>query len=816
MSKRNPQPARAGKPGVSGANEAVLVQAVQQAWAWYSANQWTQAEQACRLVLGARPDHFDALNLLGVIAAQTGRAGEAAELLGRAVAQRRDDPAVHNNYGNVLRDLKRHEDALKSYERATKLKPNYAEGYYNRGLVQQDLKRFGDALKCYDRAISLKPDYTAAYNNRGVTLRELKRPDEALKSYTQAIEVNPDHAGAHNNRGIVLQDLRRFAEALVSHDRALALNPNFLEALDGRGNALRNLNRYDDALACFERALKLDPQHAESHNGHGAALYALQRPQDALASYERALALKPDFAEAHYNCASVLVDLQRIDLAEVAYERAIALKPDYPEAHFGRGTLMCDLSRFDEARASFERARAIDPDLLWLDGLWLHARMRLCDWSGLEQDIAAMLAKVGRSERVTTPFSMIPLTGSGALLRKACETWGALCCPPLDTLPPVAKRPRRERIRVGYYSADYYMHATTNLAAELFEKHDRTRFEIVAFDFGPNQPDQMTQRLKAAFDRFIDVRSMSDQQVAQLSRDLEIDIAVDLKGFTQHQRSPIFAYRAAPVQVNYLGFPGTLGSPYMDYIIADPTLIPSASRHLYSEKVAYLPDSYQVNDRSRQIAPIQCSREELGLPPSGFVFCSFNSAYKILPGTFASWMRILEAVAGSVLWLLEHNPVASQNLRRSAASAGVDPSRLVFANLLPLPEHLSRYRVADLFLDTLPCNAHTTASDALWAGLPVLTQTDEAFATRVAASLVNAVGLSELVTTTAADYEQLAVELANQPQRLAEIKSRLARDRLTAPLFDSARYTKHLEDAYSQMYERMQAGEVPEHLYVSR
>jgi protein O-GlcNAc transferase len=816
MSKRNPQPARTGKPAAASANEAVLVQAVQQAWAWYSANQWTQAEQACRLVLGARPNHFDALNLLGIIAAQTGRAGEAAELLGRAVAQRRDDPVVHNNYGNVLRDLKRHEDALRSYERATKLKPNYAEGYYNRGLVQQELKRFGDALKCYDRAISLKPDYTAAYNNRGVTLRELKRPAEALESYIRAIEINPDHAGAHNNRGIVLQDLRRFEEALVSHDRALALNPHFPEALDGRGNALRNLKRYDDALECFERALKLDPRHAESHNGHGAALYALQRPQDALASYERALALKPDFAEAHYNCASVLVDLQQVDLAEVAYERAIALKPDYPEAHFGRGTLMCDLSRFDEARASFDRARAIDPGLLWLDGLWLHARMRLCDWSGLEQDIAAMLAKVGRAERVTTPFSMIPLTGSAALLRKACETWGELYCPPMDTLPPIAMRARRERIRVGYYSADYYMHATTNLAAELFEKHDRTRFEIVGFDFGPNQPDQMTQRLKAAFDRFIDVRSMSDQQVAQLSRDLEIDIAVDLKGFTQHQRSPIFGYRAAPVQVNYLGFPGTLGSPYMDYIIADPTLIPAASRPLYSEKVAYLPDSYQVNDRSRQIAPIQWSREELGLPPSGFVFCSFNSAYKILPGTFASWMRILKAVEGSVLWLLEHSAVASENLRRSAASAGVEPSRLVFANLRPLPEHLSRYRVADLFLDTLPCNAHTTASDALWAGLPVLTQTDEAFASRVAASLVNAVGLSDLVTSTATHYEQLAVELANQPQRLAEIKSRLARDRLTAPLFDSARYTKHLEDAYLQMYERMQAGQVPEHLYVRR
>jgi predicted O-linked N-acetylglucosamine transferase (SPINDLY family) len=792
----------------------VLLQALQQAWAWYSGNEWNKAEQACRLVLAARPSYFDALNLLGIITAQTGRPQEAADILGRAIAQRRDDPIVHNNYGNVLRDLKRHSEALNSYERAARIKPDYAEAYYNRGVTLQELKRLDEALESYGHALAAKPDYAAAYNNSGAVLRELKRFEDALRCYQRALEINPGQAVAHNNRGIALQDLKRFEEALQSHDRALELSPNLVEALDSRGNALRNLRRNDEALDSYDRALCINPTHAESHNGRGATLYALQRPQEALASYERALAVRPDSAETHFNCANVLRDLGRFDLAQHAYERAVTLDPEYAEAHYSRGTLMCDLQRFDEARISFERALATNPGLPWLQGLWLHTKMRLCDWEGLDAEVAGMLARVERSEKVATPFSMIPLTDSGILQRRVSELWGGHAYPATDALPPLVKPSRRERIRIGYYSADFYMHATANLVAELFERHDRDRFEIIGFEFGPAPRDAMTERLAAAFDRFIDVRSMSDLQVAQLSRDLQIDIAVDLKGFTQHQRVAIFAHRAAPVQVNFLGYPGTLGASYIDYIVADHTLIPEASRELYSEKVIYLPDSYQVNDRRRQIMDRQWSRAQLQLPPDGFVFCSFNSAYKITPATFDGWMRILQAVPGSVLWLLENDPRASENLRRSSAARGVDPRRLIFAPPLPLPEHLARYRAADLFLDTLPCNAHTTASDALWAGLPVLTCAGEAFAARVAASLLNAMELPELVTVTRQQYERVAIELANIPDRLATLRQKVQANRLSTALFDTPSYTRHLEDAYTQIYERSQAGLAPDHILV--
>jgi predicted O-linked N-acetylglucosamine transferase (SPINDLY family) len=360
-----------------------------------------------------------------------------------------------------------------------------------------------------------------------------------------------------------------------------------------------------------------------------------------------------------------------------------------------------------------------------------------------------------------------------------------------------------DKIRLGYYSADFHSHATAYLAAELFERHDRERFEVVAFSFGPSRPeDPMQRRLRGAFDEFLEVDRLSDAEVVRLSREREIDIAVDLKGFTQNERHRIFAYRAAPVQVNYLGYPGTLGAPYMDYLVADPILIPEMSREHYAEKIAYLPHSYQPNDRHRPIAERVFTRAELGLPEAGFVFCCFNNAYKITPETFDSWMRILQRVEGSVLWLL----AGSENLRREAQARGVSGRRLVFAGRMDLPEHLARLRLADLFLDTLPYNAHTTASDALWAGLPVLTCLGESFAGRVAASLLNAVGLPELITHSREQYEALACD----PRRLGELRARLAENRSRAPLFDTALFTRHLEDAYLQMYRREQ----PEHLFV--
>jgi predicted O-linked N-acetylglucosamine transferase (SPINDLY family) len=380
-------------------------------------------------------------------------------------------------------------------------------------------------------------------------------------------------------------------------------------------------------------------------------------------------------------------------------------------------------------------------------------------------------------------------------------------------VPPIPKREPRDRLRVGYFSGDFREHPVAVLMAQVLEAHDRSKIEVTAFSYGPPVQDAMRKRLASAFDRFEDIRGRSDQDVAQLARRLEIDVAVDLAGYTGGSPSGVFARRAAPIQINYLGYPGTMGAEYMDYLIGDRTVIPPEQRVHYDEKIIYLPHSYLPHDSTRVIAEPGRTRAEWGLPAKGFVFCSFNSSYKIMPDVFDGWMRILGRVPGSVLWLSRHNPVVTGNLQREAARRSIDEKRLIFADRVPsMADHLARHRAADLFLDTLPYNAHTTAIDALWAGLPVLTRVGESFAGRVAASLLQSIGLPELITTAPEQYEELAVQLAENPQRLLQVRQRLENNRLTTPLFDTRSFTRDLERAYRAAYDRYQAGLPPEHI----
>jgi predicted O-linked N-acetylglucosamine transferase (SPINDLY family) len=441
--------------------------------------------------------------------------------------------------------------------------------------------------------------------------------------------------------------------------------------------------------------------------------------------------------------------------------------------------------------------------------------MTICSWSGLSESLEDIFKKVMASEKVVAPFSLLALNDDALLNKKCSEIYIQSRYPFNPVSEPILKRPQSQKIRVGYFSADFHNHATGYLMAELFELHDESQFELVGFSFGPMANDEMRQRLLKSFDQFIEVGGKSNVEIAELSRDLNIDIAVDLKGFTQDARTGIFSYRPAPIQVNYLGFPGTMGADYIDYIIADKTLIPLDAQSSYTEKVAYLPNSYQANDRKRLISDRQFTRAELGLPENACIFACFNNNYKITPLVFDSWVKILSLVEGSVLWLLADNPTAKNNLIKEATARGLDSCRLIFAERMPLPEHLARHRQADLFLDTLPYNAHTTCSDALWAGLPVLTLMGSTFPGRVGASLLKAIDLPELITNTQEEYEAMAIELAINPQKLRDIKLKLARNRLTTPLFDTPLFTKNLETIYTKMMERYQADLQPDHITIT-
>ena len=551
------------------------------------------------------------------------------------------------------------------------------------------------------------------------------------------------------------------------------------------GLALHRQGKIAEAEHIYIEALRHDPQHSLALRLLG--FITLQRDKIALRRLEDELA---------------------------SHDKAIARKPDDAREYVNRGRVLLKLKRYEDALASLEAAVALKPDYEFLCGGVLLTKMRICEFSNMEIEFVRISEKIMRGEKAGRPIDIIAISSSPEVQRKTAEIWIRKGHSTHAALPSIPKHPARERIRIGYFSADFFNHPTMHLMAELIEKHDRSRFELIAFSFGPERNDEMRRKSMTIFDKFIDVRNMSDKDVALLSRNLEIDIAVDLKGLHFGARTGIFAWRAAPIQINYLGYSGTMGAEYIDYIIADPIVIPEESKQHYCEKIVYMPNSYQVNNTKRSISDKAFTREGLGLPPTGFVFCCFNDNFKITPRVFDCWMRILKQAEGSVLWLLEDNAKAASNLRMEATKRGVDATRLFFARRIPPDEHIARYRFAHLFLDTTPYNAHTTASEALWAGLPMLTQIGETFAGRVAASLLEAIGLPELITKLQSDYEARAIELAMSPEELSAIKDKLAKNRMTTPLFDTELYTRHLEAAYEAIWERYHLGLPPDHIYI--
>lgn len=753
---------------------------LQRALVLHQKGELQQAGLIYQQILVQKPSDFDALHLYGLLQLQTKEPNQALALIDKAIA----------------------------------INPKVAAAYSSRGNALHELKRLDEAVASYDKAIVIQPDYIIALNNRGNALNELKRFDEAIVSFDKAIAIQPDFADAFYNRGNALHVLKRLGEAIASYNKAIAIKPNYTIALNNRGNALNELKRFDEAIASFDKAIALKPDFAEALYNRGNALLSLRRSDEALASYDKAIASKPDYAEGFNNRGNALKDLRRFDEAIASFNKAIALKSGYAEAFNNKGNVLNEIKRFDEALASYDSAMAIQPDYEFLAGHRLHMQMKLCDWKHLDVHLRNMAQALRAGGKTTHPFPVLGLTDDPHLQLAAAEIYGKAQCPP-DALPCVFHSgSRNEKIRIGYYSADFHNHATSILMAELLESHDRSQFELYGFSFGPKVQDEMRQRICATFDHFIDVTNKSDIDIAKLSRELAIDIAVDLKGYTKDSRSGIFFHRCAPVQVNYLGYPGTMGASCIDYIVADKTLIPEIDQQYYSEKIVYLPYSYQVNDATRPIANRVFTREEAGLPDQCFVFCCFNNNYKILPQTFELWMQLLRDTSDSVLWLFEDNPTASRNLRQEAQARGVAPSRLVFAKRMDLADHLARHRLADLFLDTLPCNAHTTASDALWAGLPVLTLQGKSFAARVAASLLNALNMPELIAGTAEQYIFKAKELAKNPDLLRQTKEKLERNRQTSPLFNGKLFAQHLEKAFAAMHQRQIDGHAPDHLNI--
>jgi protein O-GlcNAc transferase len=799
--------------------------------------------------IALKRDHAPAYLNRGTSLFQLGRHSEALSAFDRALAINANYPEALLNRGNALLEMNRAEEALASYERAIALDPRPAILWNNRGNALSELKRFPDALKSYEKAISLDPRYSDAFENRADALDLMDRGDEALSGYERAAALDPQNTSAMRKRARLLAKLNRHEEALSAFDALLALDSNDVAAAISRGVTLESLKRHSEALADLDRALALEPGNADALSNRANTLIALKRFAEAAAATEKALAREPMHAAALHNRASAMVGLRRNAEALALFDKIIAIAPGRAASWNGRGSALMGLKRYEEALTNFDRAMEFDPSDIdaWVNragvlsklkrygeaggaaehALLVHpdhpgamreqvqARLNACDWHDRAELQTRVANALSAGRRAAQPFNSLALFDSEKLNRMAAEIYADEEFPPAQPLWR-GERYAHEKIRIGYLSTDFREHAVGFLIVGALEHHDKSRFEAIGLSIGPDDKSETRARIVAAFDHFIDVNGKNDMDAAALIRGMDIDVLVDLNGYTGDARTGILARRPAPIQVNYLGYPGTMGAAYVDYIIADPVVIPHETRAFYREAVAYLPDTYQANDSRRRVSAKAVSRADAGLPEHGFVFCSLSSSYKFEPEMFGVWMRLLGAVEGSVLWLLQDNAVATANLKREAQAFGIAPDRVVFAPHAPPDEHLARQCLADLFLDTLPYNAHTTASDALWMGLPVVTCTGKAFPGRVASSILLAAGLPELVTHSLADYEGLALRLARDAGAMSALKAKIAGLRRTAALFDTARFTRHLEAAYFEMWQRQQRGAPPESFAVPR
>jgi protein O-GlcNAc transferase len=793
-----------------------------------------QAKLLYRQVLSVDPRCAAAYGNLAIIAAQQGDLAGAEQLIRQEIRLRPSYPASYNNLGSMLQQQGRLADAIAAHRHAITLNPKYAEAYLALGNALRQQGNAEEAMNCYRSAIAAKPDYAEAYNNIGVLLQLQGSLDQAASAYRKAAELRPAYAEAEFNLGTVLHQKGELEHAAAAYRRVLSLDPAIAVIHNNLGTVLKDQGLLQEAATVFEKAIELDPGYAEAHYNHATVLQQQGRLEQALAAYGRAVELRSDYTDAINNAGIVLQELGRageaVDLyrqllervpdradahnnlgtallaqgrpaeAQAAFERALARRSDFPEAFYNLGNAWRELGDLTQAIAAYRNALRLRPDDADAFSQLVYHRAQACDWENYQADQEKLVDMARQGIRVP-PFYLFATPASASDQLICAQRWIAPIRPPAETVFEHHPSAGKARIRLGYLSGDFHQHATAQLIAELFESHDRDRFEVFGYSYGPDDHSPMRARLDSAFDRFADIRALSHRKAAELIHADGIDILVDLKGYTHLARPAIAACRPAPVQVSYLGYPATMGADFIDYIMVDPFVVPGSQQPLFSERLVHLPGSYQVNDRKREVAKAQTSRQDCGLPAQGLVLCSFNNSYKISPAFFDIWMRLLRSVPDSVLWLLEANELVKGNLRSEAEKRGVDSGRLIFAPVVPSAAHLERHRHADLFLDTLPCNAHTTASDALWAGLPVLTCSGDTFAGRVAGSLLMAIGLPELVTESLQEYEQTALTLAHDRQRLLALRQKLAKNRDTSSLFDLPKYTANIEAAYTRMWQ---------------
>ena len=675
-----------------------------------------------------------------------------------------------------------------------KLQNNFFQAHLNLGAILIDLGKIKEAEVFTRQAIKLKPDIPEAHNNLGSILKDIGKLNEAELSTRKAIELKPDYTDSYYNLGLILRSLGKLNEAELSTRKAIELKPSYALAHNNLGLILRDLDKLIEAELVTRKAIELKPDLAIAHNNLGGILKDIGKLNEAELSTRKAIELKPDLAIAYSNLGSILRPLGKLNEAELVTRKAIELKPNLAIAYSNLGSILKDNGKYDQAVKFYEQGLKLDIKSDSNKFGLITSKGYICQWN--EQKMQNMwLTELGTKESSVNPWDLFSLEDNPSKhLIRSRRFHKEFFNKEAQKITSLSNK----KIHIGYFSADFREHPTMFLITSILKLHDKSKFKIFLYSFTPKE-DEFTNIAKNSGCIFRDIKDLNDIEASSLARDDKLDIAIDLMGYTRHNRMSIFSYRVAPIQINYLGFPGSVGADNIDYILADKIIIPKESKRFYSEKIIYMPNCYQCNDNRKYISKETLSRKDLNLPDEGFIFTCFNNNYKITPKEFDIWMRLLKEVKESVLWLYGSNKWSISNLKKEALKRNIDPQRLIFANRMPLRRHLARYSFGDLALDTFNCNGHTTTSDALWAGLPVLTKIGESFAARVSASLLTFTGLSELITYNEKEYEEKALNIANNPIEIKRLKSNLANSRETSSLYNSELFTRDLESKFKEL-----------------
>jgi predicted O-linked N-acetylglucosamine transferase (SPINDLY family) len=720
---------------------------------------------------------------------------------------------AHYKVGIILEEIGEIQKALESYENCIHINSNFYEAFFRQGLIQTYLKMHQEALSSFTHVIQLEPLHLGAQINLGIVLSKLKQYEKAIDKFDEIIRNNLEIEEAYLNKANVLFEMKMYDDAIKAYGLAISINPNYPDAYFNRGNTLSVLGKYEDAINDYLLAIKYEPQNAESYNNIGKLQIELRDYEQALKNINHALSINEYLFEAYNNRGNLYQELNLTNLAIEDYNQAINLNSNYIEAIYNLGVAYEQLGVWDKALLNYQKVFDIDKEFEYLLGAIVNVKLNICEWSVYEDSINTLINKINTHVKASTCLPVLAFTDDPKIQQTVSKIWLDDKFPNKNLGSPRESKKYDKKIKVGYYSADFGEHPVSYLTVELFELHDKNKFEIYAFYNGPTDSSPMHKRITKSFDQFLNINCISDIDVAKLSREIGIDIAVDLTGLTQNSRIGIFSHRAAPIQISYLGYLGTIACDYYDYIIADQVIIPNSFQEYYSEKIIYLP-SYQVNDRKKLISDKEYKRSDFNIPDESFVYCCFNNSFKITPNIFEIWIRILKSVPNSIILLFAQNDCAKTNLLNEANKRGLKNEQIIFLERINRTEYLARFKLADLFLDTFPYNAGTTASDALWADLPLLTCQGRSFSSRIASSILQAIGLPELITSSLVEYEKKAIELGNNPSIVKEIKNKINYSKNKSLLFDTVKFTLSIEKAYIKLKNHFHEGKKPENIYL--